>query len=188
MRKGKASRETKETSIDVVIDLDGKGEYEIDSGIPFFDHMLESFSKHSGFDLDVFADGDLEVGFHHVIEDIGLVLGDALKKAVNKKEIKRFGHASIPMDDSISIVSIDFGGRSYLVSDLPNESVSDIDFRVFKHFFKSFVDNAGITMHMETRGEDPHHMIESLFKASGIALKESVNKEKDSPRSTKGVL
>lgn len=188
MRSSKVKRETKETKIQVKIDLEGSGESNIDTGIPFFDHMLESLSKHGGFDLEIEARGDIEVDFHHTIEDTGIVLGEALKKAVDKEKINRFGSASIPMDEALTQVSLDFSGRSYFVSNFPNKSVSGIDLGVFDHFFKSLSDNAGITLHIETNGKDPHHIVESSFKAFAVSLKEAVGEERKKPKSTKGML
>lgn len=188
MRKSKKKRKTDETSIKIELDLDGSGKADVDTGIPFFDHMLESFTQHGGFDLKVSAEGDLEVDYHHLIEDTGIVLGEALKEAIDKEKIKRFGFASIPMDEALSKVSLDFSGRNYIVCDFPNKKVSGINFRLFEHFFKSLTDNAKITLHIDCYGEDSHHIMESIFKAFAISLKKAVSEKGNEVRSTKGVL
>ncbi|PTD94785.1 imidazoleglycerol-phosphate dehydratase, partial [archaeon SCG-AAA382B04] len=133
--------------------------------------------------------GDVEVDFHHTIEDTGIVLGEMLEEAVDKEKIRRFGFGSIPMDEALSEVSLDFSGRNYLVINFPEKKVSGIDLRVFEHFFKSLSDNAGLTLHIQTSGEGPHHIIESTFKAFAVSLKEAVIISKnEGPRSTKGHL
>ena len=191
MRSSKITRKTKETDIEVRISLDGTGNTDINTGIPFFDHMLNSFAKHGLFDLSVKTVGDLAVDDHHTIEDVGITLGSAIAKALGeKKGIQRFADVSVPMDESLASVAIDISGRSYLVF---NASFAPLTVGTFnpqntKHFFESLVNNARINMHMSVTGENDHHKIEALFKAFGITLKRAVRISGSEVPSTKGVL
>jgi len=192
MRRFKKSRKTKETDINISIDLDGKGNVVAETGIPFLDHMLDAFGRHGMFDLTVKAKGDLEVDCHHTIEDIGIVLGQAIAGAVgNGKGIARFSHMAVPMDESIAYVTLDCGGRAYLVMDgtLGDYPVSGIPGDLLEHFFYSLCSNANITAHISFEGKNAHHKCEAVFKAFGIALRMAtrVDPEKGIP-STKGVI
>jgi imidazoleglycerol phosphate dehydratase HisB len=183
-------RETKETNIVLKINADGTGDVTVESGVPFFDHMLTSMAKHGGFDLALTAKGDLHVDCHHTIEDIGIVFGDALKQVMSEgKGIRRFAHAVIPMDESIATVALDCGGRGYLVftGTFGNKAVGTIPSDIFEHFFYSLCNRAGITAHIAFTGRNDHHQCEAVFKAFGIALGEalSLSGKKGVP-STKG--
>lgn len=191
MRTAAISRKTSETDISLEINLDGKGKAEIDTGIGFFDHMLDAFTRHSGFDLKVKAKGDLIVDGHHLIEDVGIVLGKALNEALgDKKGIVRFGDARVPMDEALAEVILDIGGRSYHMMDAKFTSprVGDFSTQMVGHFFESLTSNAGITMHSKVTGHNDHHMIEALFKAFAYAMKTATCIEGDSVKSTKGCL
>lgn len=194
MRKAKIERNTKETKIYMEINLDGKGRYEIFTGIGFFDHMLELFSKHSLIDLRLEVKGDLEVDCHHSVEDTGIVLGQALKKALgDKKSIKRYGNFTVPMDESIAVVSLDLSGRPYLVFnvDFKKSSAGDMDVETVEEFMMAICTNAGITLHINVPyGSNNHHMIEGIFKAFARALREAVSLDDriDGIPSTKGIL
>ena len=196
-RKASMKRNTKETKIRVELNIDGEGKLSIDTGIGFLDHMLSLFAKHGLFNLTLKAEGDLEVDIHHTNEDIGLCLGDVFKEAVKeKKGIKRFGFAYVPMDEALSRVVLDISGRGsfYLDSEvkLPSPLQKDqYDWQNLKHFLKSFTQRGGINLHVcILKGEDFHHILESLFKALGKALGEATridHRIKGIP-STKGVL
>ncbi|MCX6688978.1 MAG: imidazoleglycerol-phosphate dehydratase HisB [Methanoregula sp.] len=173
MRKVEVSRETKETTIRLTLDPDGSGKVSVESGIPFFDHMLTAMAKHGGFDLTCKAQGDLGVDCHHTIEDIGIVLGDAVKQAIgNGTGIKRFGHAIIPMDESLAQVALDCGGRSYLVftGTFGNRTLGNIPVDLFEHYFFALCSHAGITAHIIFSGKNDHHQCEAVYKAFGVAL------------------
>ena len=194
MRKGQSKRHTKETDILVELDLDGAGQSSITTGIPFFDHMLELFSRHGLIDLTIRAKGDIQVDHHHTVEDTGIVLGLAFAEALGeKKGIKRFGNATAPMDESLSTVSVDISGRPYLVFDakVPKIKTGDFDAEVVKEFFQAFAFNAKVSLHVRNSyGDNTHHVFESVFKAFGLALREAVSLD---PRvtgvpSTKGIL
>lgn len=175
-RKGNILRETKETRIKLSLDLDGSGKGEIDTGIGFMDHMLDSFCRHGRFDLSVSAQGDLGVDMHHTIEDLGIVIGNAIKDAVGEgRGIERFADARIPMDEALAETVLDVGGRGYLVwnAQLPDH-VAGIPPDLFEHFFYSICINARITAHISAYGRNTHHMAEALFKSFGIALKRAV--------------
>ncbi len=186
-------RKTNETDIDLKLTIHGEGKCSINIEIGFFKHMLESFCKHSSINLDITAKGDIEVDFHHTVEDIGICLGMAFDKALGeKKGIKRFGWASVPMDDSLSSVSIDISGRPYLVYkvNFPTEKIGTFNVELFKEFFKAFSDNAKLNLHIINEyGENSHHIIESVFKAFAKALSMAVEitGNNDIP-STKGTL
>lgn len=191
MRKKKMKRKTSETDIQISLNLDGEGKNEIDTGVEFFDHMLESFARHGFFDLSVQAKGDVEVDDHHTVEDVGLVLGDVFKKAVgNKKGIKRIAHAIVPMDEALSTIAVDVSGRSYCVlhMEFNNPRVGDLSTENVSHFLKSFAQNAGVNINARLEGENDHHKIEALFKSLARALKDAVRVEHDIIPSTKGIL
>ena len=178
----------------VELDIDGEGKGEISTGIPFFDHMLELLSRHSLFDLRVEAEGDLEVDFHHTVEDVGITLGRAFREALgDKKGISRYGWAIIPMDEALSMVAVDVSSRPGLVfkGEIKREKVGGFDAELLPVFLKSFSDHAGITLHVWVMyGDNLHHVMESVFKALGKALRMAVSfdpREKGLP-STKGLL
>jgi imidazoleglycerol phosphate dehydratase HisB len=194
MRQIEMKRETRETQIRVVLDLDGTGNAEIRTGIAFFDHMLHACVRHGRFDLVCQAHGDLSVDYHHTIEDVGIVLGDAIKNAIGEgRDIRRFAHAMVPMDEAIATVAIDCAGRGYLVyrGQFNGTVVGGLDREIIEHFFYSVCSHAGITAHIIFSGKNDHHQCEAIFKAFGIALGEAVlvgpGGSGDIP-STKGVL
>ena len=194
MRTGEIDRKTTETSIYVKWDLDGTGKSEINTGIPFMDHMLTLFARHGGFDLTVQAQGDLEVDCHHTMEDLGLTMGHALTQALGAKEgIRRYGSFLLPMDESLAMVALDLSGRPFLVYDVEPSAayIKDLDTALFKEFFQALSVKGGITLHirMLSSGE-VHHTFEAVFKGLSRALSEAVSLD---PRvhgvpSTKGVL
>lgn len=191
MREAKVTRKTNETDIEIKINLDGTGNTDINTGIPFFDHMLNSFSKHSALDLMVKARGDLTVDDHHTIEDVGIALGSAIAKALGeKKGIERFADARVPMDEALATVAIDISGRSFLVfnAKFTNPNIGGFNSQNTRHFFESVAGNAGLNIHMDVIGENDHHKAEALFKAFGIALKKAVRITGTGVPSTKGVL
>jgi imidazoleglycerol-phosphate dehydratase len=187
-------RKTKETAIRVSLSLNGSGRTEISTGIPFFDHMLTLFAVHGFFDLGVKAKGDLEVDYHHTVEDVGLVLGDALDQALgNRKGIKRFGHAATPMDDALTAVTVDLSKRPFLVYHIPSFTASGMGFSVSlaKEFFRAFVSRGGLNLHINVSyGENEHHILESMFKAFGRALDQAASTDEriKGVRSSKGAL
>lgn len=193
MREGTMKRETKETSVKVGVNLDGSGVCSIQTGIPFFDHMLTSMGKHGGLDITITAQGEPEGDFHHLIEDVGIVLGSALKKSYGEgKGIRRFAHAIVPMDESCARVAMDVGGRGYLVfqGSFGGPVVGGIPRDVIEHFFYSLCINSGITAHIAFTGTNDHHQCEAIFKAFGITFGDAVteNPLKKGVPSTKGVL
>ncbi len=191
MRESKLARKTNETEIELKLNLDGIGNIDIDTGIPFFDHMLNSLSKHGSLDLVAKAKGDLKVDDHHTVEDVGIALGSVIAKALgDKKGIERFGEARIPMDDALAVVAVDISGRSFLVfnAEFTNSGIGGLNSQNIRHFFESLTSNAGINAHMEATGENDHHKAEALFKAFGIALKRSIKITGSGIPSTKGVL
>ena len=195
MRIAKVNRKTKETSIEAEVNLDGKGVYNIDTGIGFLNHMLEQLSKHSLVDINLKAKGDLHIDLHHTTEDSGIVIGEAIAKALgDKKGIKRYAHAYIPMDETLSRVSLDISNRPYLVWNvkLKVEKLGEMDTELFKEWFQAFSQSAGITLHIENiYGENSHHIIESCFKGLARALRLALEKDVragDSLPSTKGIL
>jgi len=195
MRIAKVNRKTKETSIEAEVNLDGKGVYNIDTGIGFLNHMLEQLSKHSLVDLNLKAKGDLHIDLHHTTEDSGIVIGEAIAKALgDKKGIKRYAHAYIPMDETLSRVSLDISNRPYLVWNvkLKVEKLGEMDTELFKEWFQAFSQSAGITLHIENiYGDNSHHIIESCFKGLARALRLALEKDaraEDSLPSTKGIL
>ena len=195
LRKAKVERKTKETSVRISLNIDGKGEYKINTSVPFLDHMLSLMAKHGHIDIDADAKGDTEVDYHHLIEDIGIVLGDAIKKALGeKKMIRRFGEALTPMDESLVQTVIDLSGRPYLVYKvkLPRDSaLKGAGMSIFEDFFRSLSNHADMNLHIILHyGRDPHHILEAVFKGFGRALRTAVEihpKTKGVP-STKGVL
>jgi len=193
-RKAEVIRKTKETDIKVSINIDGKGESKVSSGIPFLDHMLELFAKHGLFDLELKACGDLEIDGHHTMEDIGLVMGETIAKALgDKKGIKRYGWTVLPMDESLALVALDLSGRPYLVYDLtpPADRIKDIDTRLFHEFFQALTVKAGINMHIQLlKGEETHHTFEAVFKAFAKSLDQATTYDEriKGVLSTKGVL
>ena len=195
LRTAEVVRDTKETQIRLSIDLDGTGASKVATGIGFYDHMLESFARHGGFDLTVEAKGDLHIDMHHTVEDVGIVLGQAVNKALDGfKGIRRFGHAYIPMDETLTRCALDLSNRPYLIwkVDFPRPKVGDMDTELFKEFHQAFAMNAGACVHLETLyGENSHHIAESGFKALARALRTAVEfdpKTGGAAPSTKGVL
>lgn len=191
-RKAIVSRKTNETNIEIEVNLDGSGNSEISTGLHFFDHMLEQISKHGNLDLKIKVNGDLQVDEHHTIEDTGIVLGEAILKALGKKKgIERYG-SLLPMDDCLAQVALDFGGRSWLVweADFKREKIGDVPTEMFEHFFKSFTDSAKCNLNIKVEGENEHHKIESIFKAFAKAIKMAVNQSDQNFNvpSTKGSL
>ena len=190
-RNSDVSRKTSETDINIKMNLDGTGKYNISTGINFFNHMLESFSKHSMIDLDVNAIGDIEIDDHHTIEDIGILLGEAFLQAIgDKRGIKRMAHAIVPMDESVATVAIDIGGRSYcnMSLDFKNDKIGDMTADVVVHFFESFAGSAKLNIYGTVEGANDHHKAEAVFKAFAKSLKEAIKIEHDQIPSTKGVL
>ena len=194
-RKAKISRKTKETSISVEVNIDGKGKYKIDTGIGFLNHMLEQLSKHSLIDLNVKAKGDTHIDLHHTTEDVGIAIGECIKKASNKfKGIKRYAHAMIPMDETLSRVAIDVSNRPYLIwkVNLKVEKLGEMDTELFKEWFQAFSQSAGVTLHMENiYGDNSHHIIESCFKGLARTLRNALEidpRTKNAIPSTKGSL
>ena len=194
-RKATISRKTKETSIKVDLNIDGKGKYKIDTGIGFLNHMLEQLSKHSSIDLNVKAKGDTHIDLHHTTEDTGIAIGECLKKASKKfMGIKRYAHAMIPMDETLTRVAIDVSNRPYLIWNvkLKVEKLGEMDTELFKEWFQAFSQSAGITLHMENiYGDNSHHIIESCFKGLARSLREALEIDKRIKSripSTKGVL
>jgi imidazoleglycerol-phosphate dehydratase len=194
-RTGGVNRETKETKVDVSLSLDGRGNYQVETGIPFLNHMLELFAKHGYFDLKIAASGDIEVDYHHLVEDVGLSLGQALSKALQDRAgIKRYGFFILTMDESQVTVSLDLSNRPYLVYevDTPERFVRDFSVDLFKEFFQAIANESGANLHIKLdRGEEPHHVAEAVFKCFAKALDLATSLE---PRlegkvpSTKGTL
>jgi imidazoleglycerol-phosphate dehydratase len=177
VRKAAVERKTKETGITVSLVLDGEGECRVRTGIPFLNHMLEAWATHGRFDLDVKASGDLAVDPHHLVEDLGIVLGIAVKKAVGDgKGIARFGFAAIPMDEALAQVAVDCGGRGFLAYSAPLSlpETGGIPSDLFEHFFASVAVHGGITLHVTCTGRSDHHRIEAIYKAFGRALSQAV--------------
>jgi imidazoleglycerol-phosphate dehydratase/histidinol-phosphatase len=191
-RKVTHTRNTNETKITIEMNLDGNGIYHVDTGLNFFNHMVEQLSKHSLIDLNLKVDGDLHIDEHHTIEDTAIALGEAIAKALgNKRGIERYGFL-LPMDDSLAQVAIDFGGRNWLVWDaqFKREYIGDVPTEMFYHFFKSFSDAAKCNLNIKVEGDNDHHKIESIFKAFAKAVKMAiaVNENSDALPTTKGVL
>lgn len=188
-RKSKIKRKTQETDIMLDLNLDGKGNYDISTSIPFLDHMLSLFAKHGLFDLKIKAKGDVAVDYHHTVEDVGICLGEALNKALgDKKGIRRYGSIAVPMDEALSSVSLDISDRPYLVYkvNFPKKArIKNFDPDLIEDFLQAFVNRSGITLHINVPyGRNIHHMIEAIFKALGRALSDAVRLD---PR-IKGVM
>jgi imidazoleglycerol-phosphate dehydratase len=193
-RKGEYKRKTLETEVEVKIDLDGKGINNLQTEIYFLNHMLDLFSRHGFFDLEIKAKGDLEVDYHHTVEDIGICLGEAIKKALqDKKRIKRYGFTILPMDESLVQVALDLSGRGQLIYrvQFQQERVGSFDVSLAEEFFRALSFHAGITLHINLLyGKNSHHIIEAIFKAFGRALDEAIRKDDrvDDIPSTKGAI
>lgn len=195
MRKATVERKTKETNIKATVNLDGTGSYDVSSGIGFLDHMLEQFSRHSLIDLDLKASGDLHIDFHHITEDTGIAVGEAVAKALGERTgIVRFGSAMSAMDETLTRVVVDASMRPYLIwkVDIEKPKLGDMDTELFKEWFQAFAQAAGITLHMETLyGENSHHIVESCYKGLARALRQAIAidpRRPDEVPSTKGVL
>jgi len=178
MRKTTIKRETKETKIELTLNLDGKGECNINTPAGFFNHMMETFCKHGLFDLNIKAEGDVEVDYHHLVEDVGICLGLAIDKILDKKEkINRFGWAIVPMDEALAQTSIDISGRpllSYKVK-MRNQKIGEFDTELVGEFFKALADNAKLTLHIRVfEGNNAHHIVESIFKSVSKSLRQAV--------------
>jgi imidazoleglycerol-phosphate dehydratase len=193
-RKASVERNTKETQISVSVNLDGTGELDVNTGLPFLDHMLDQIARHGLIDLTVKAVGDLEIDAHHTVEDIGITLGQAFSKALNKTGIRRYGHSYVPLDEALSRVVIDFSGRpglDYHVQFVKG-TVGNFDVDLFHEFFQGFVNHALVTLHIDNlRGKNSHHQIETIFKAFGRALRMAMEvdpRAANTVPSTKGVL
>lgn len=194
-RVAEVSRQTAETRIRVKINLDGSGQSRLSTGIGFFDHMLDQIARHGLIDLDIEADGDLHIDGHHTVEDVGITLGQAVAKAVgDKKGIRRYGHAYVPLDEALSRVVVDFSGRPGLVIDLPLTSgmVGSFDTQLTHEFFQGFVNHAVVSLHVDNlKGSNAHHQIETVFKAFGRALRAALERDVRAAGtipSTKGTL
>ena len=194
-RTATRARQTKETKIEVAVNLDGTGDYDVSTGIGFLDHMLEQLSRHSLIDLKVAADGDLHIDFHHTTEDTGIVIGEAVRAALGDfKGLTRYGSATIPMDETCTRVSLDVSQRPYLIWKVvfTKPKLGDMDTELFKEWFQAFAQAAGITLHIENLyGENNHHIVESCFKGLARALREAIEidpRKSDAVPSTKGVL
>lgn len=185
-------RETKETSVEVSLDLDGSGRTEIDTGIPFFDHMLAQLGKHAGFDLAIRAEGDLEVDTHHTVEDVGIVLGTVFQRALGDKVgIRRFASMNVPLDEALVQVSLDISGRPFLVYDVDPvaEWIGTFDPQLAEEFWRAFALAAGVTLHLHSlSGRNGHHVLEASFKGTARCLRDAVRIEGDALPSTKGEL
>jgi imidazoleglycerol-phosphate dehydratase len=195
MRQATISRATKETSIDVTVNLDGSGVYDVSTGIGFLDHMLEQLSRHSLIDLNVKVVGDLHIDQHHTTEDAGIAIGEAVAKALGDKTgIRRYGDALSPMDETLTRVALDISGRPYLVwaCEFSVPRLGEMDTELFEHWFHSFAGSAGLTLHVETLyGKNNHHIIESAFKGLARSLRTAVEidpRKADAIPSTKGML
>ena len=192
MRTATVNRKTNETDISLSINLDGTGKSEINTSCPFLDHMLTLFACHSGFDLSVKCTGDIEVDYHHTVEDIGIALGLALFEAIgDKKGIVRYGDTTLPMDESLILSAVDVSGRSYLAFDLdiPAFKVGNFDTELVEEFFVALVNNAKITLHIrQLAGKNSHHIIEGTFKSVAHTFKKAFSINGDAILSTKGVL
>ena len=191
-RKAQIDRKSNETDIHVSLNLDGKGNSNINTGIAFFDHMLEQIARHGQVDLEIHVDGDLDVDEHHTIEDTAIVLGEAFNQALgSKKGIDRYGFC-LPMDDSLAQVAIDFGGRNWIEWDATfnREKIGEMPTEMFFHFFKSFTDGAKCNLNIKAEGQNEHHKIEAIFKAFAKAIKMGIRKDPLNSKlpTTKGIL
>lgn len=191
MRSTELKRETKETQIQLKLNVDGSGAFTGSSGIGFFDHMLTAFAVHGGFDISLKMQGDLEVDGHHSVEDVGIVLGQAFAQVLDKAKIQRFGSFYVPMDEALAFCALDISGRPYLVFDasFSNQSVGAYDCCLTEEFFRAFAMNSGITLHIRLEyGSNDHHKIEAIFKAVAHALQQAVALRQGNILSSKGVL
>lgn len=191
MRAANICRKTKETDIAAYLNLDGSGQADIQTGIGFFDHMLTALAVHASFDLTLRAAGDLDVDCHHTVEDAGIVLGDALKKALGESPVDRYGSFYIPMDEALGFAALDISGRPFLhwECELASPAVGAFDTQAAEEFFRAFAMHAGVTLHLRALyGKNDHHKLEALFKALGHALKAAVRPRDGAVLSTKGVL
>jgi len=195
MRTSQVSRNTLETQVSISLNLDGAGRAKLASGVPFLDHMLDQIARHGMIDLEVEAKGDLHIDAHHTVEDIGITLGQAFAQAVgDKKGIRRYGHAYVPLDEALSRVVVDLSGRPGLVFEVPftRGRVGEFDVDLVQEFFQGFVNHAGVTLHVDgLRGDNAHHQAETVFKAFGRALRMALEKDErlgDATPSTKGSL
>ncbi len=195
MRKSSIERNTNETKIKVEVNLDGSGTYKVSTGIGFLDHMLEQLSRHSLIDITVEAKGDLHIDAHHTTEDTGIALGQAIYKALgDRRGIRRFSSTHTPMDETLTRVSLDASDRAYLIWNVkvPTQRLGELDTQLFKEFFQALAQHAGLTLHIENLyGENSHHIVESCFKGTARALRESFEidpRKADAIPSTKGVL
>ena len=193
-RQARGERNTKETQISISVNLDGTGKLDVETGLPFLDHMLDQIARHGLIDLSIIAKGDLEIDAHHTVEDIGITLGQAVNQALDKTGIRRYGHAYVPLDEALSRVVIDFSGRpglDYHV-DFVKGIVGSFDVDLFHEFFQGFVNHALVTLHIDNiRGKNNHHQIETIFKAFGRALRMAVEpdaRQQGVIPSTKGSL
>src|SRR5919197_1256288 len=191
-RKTTKFRKTNETDIRVGLSLDGAGEYRVETGIPFFDHMLGQIARHGQFDLEIDAKGDLEIDGHHTVEDVGWVLGQALRETLgDRRGIVRFGHAYVPLDEALTRVVIDLSGRPYLVykAEFKSPRIGDLQTELIEEFLKAFVQEGRFNLHVETLyGRNQHHIAETIFKATARALHTATRIEHSQIPSTKGVL
>jgi len=191
-RSSQQHRETKETKIELTLDVDGTGQASASTGIPFFDHMLEQLGKHSGWDLRIAAEGDLEIDTHHTIEDVGIVLGTAFKEALGDKAgVRRFASAVVPLDEALVQVALDLSGRPFLVYEVDPKSewIGTFDPQLTEEFWRAFAFAAGITLHMRSlSGKNGHHIIEASFKGVARSLRDAVKIEGTGVPSTKGAL
>ena len=191
-RNAQLKRDTKETRIELDLTVDGSGSTKVSTGIPFFDHMLEQLGKHAGFDLRIEAKGDLEVDLHHTVEDVGIVLGNALREALGEKRgVRRFANALVPLDEALVQVALDLSGRPFLVYDVEPvaEWIGTFDPQLAEEFWKGFVDGARVTLHIRSiSGKNGHHVIEASFKGVARALRDAVRIEGTDVPSTKGTL
>jgi len=193
-RSATIERTTKETGIKLTLNIDGSGQACINSSVPFLDHMLDLFSRHGLFDLQVEAKGDIDIDFHHTVEDIGIVLGEAFRKALgDKKGIRRYGNAVVPMDETLANVTVDISGRPYLVynADLPKVKVGNFDVELAREFFQAVANYGGMNLHVNVAyGDNVHHIIEACFKAFGRAMDMAtqVDGRVEGVMSTKGTL
>jgi imidazoleglycerol-phosphate dehydratase len=195
MRQASVERKTNETEVQVSVNLDGTGVYEVDTGIGFLDHMLEQLARHGMFDLTVKAKGDLHIDFHHTTEDVGIVIGEAVAKALGDRlGITRYGASYVPMDEALSRVTLDLSNRPYLIWKVrfSKPKLGEMDTELFREWFQAFAQAAGVTLHVENLyGENNHHIVESCFKALARALRQAVEidpRKADQVPSTKGVL
>ncbi len=195
MRKASVERKTKETRIAASLNLDGSGRYDVSTGIGFLDHMLEQLSRHSLIDIDLKAEGDLHIDYHHTTEDSGIVLGQALSQALGeRKGIRRYGEALIPMDETLTRVALDASNRPYLIWKvaIPRDKLGTMDTELFKEWFQAFAQHAGLTLHVENLyGENSHHIVESCFKGLARALRQAIEsdpRQAEAVPSTKGSL